>query len=54
MSIYAGIPHVKYLAGAESVLSINIENTGAVGSKFAPKRDGAIRPLFQWQLEKQE
>lgn len=54
MSIYAGIPHVKYLAGSENVLALNIENTGAVGSQFSPSRDGSIRPLLPWQLEKQE
>jgi len=53
VSIYAGIPGVKYLAGAENALTIDIQNVGAVGSHLPDfKRNGFVRPQLEWHQKK--
>jgi hypothetical protein len=55
LSAYAGIPNFKFLAGAESILALDIENTGAVGSQIANLvRDGVVRPQLRWSQDKVE
>jgi lipopolysaccharide transport system ATP-binding protein len=54
ISVYAGIPGIKYLAGAENALVVEVEHApGAVGSHMPiTQRNGAIRPQLEWQQEK--
>lgn len=54
ISVYAGIPGIKYLAGAENALVIDVKYApGAVGSHMpVTKRNGGVRPQLEWQQEK--
>lgn len=53
VSIYAGMPGIKYLAGAENVLTIDVENVGAVGSHLPDfGRRGFMRPKMEWHQRK--
>lgn len=55
VSVYAGIPGVKYLAGAENILTIDVQNVGAVGSYLPDfRRNGFIRPQLEWQQDAHE
>jgi lipopolysaccharide transport system ATP-binding protein len=53
VSIHAGIPNVKYLAGAESILAIDIENTGDMSHMMGLKREGVVRPKLNWEMERE-
>jgi lipopolysaccharide transport system ATP-binding protein len=53
VSIYAGMPGIKYLAGAENVLTFEVENVGAIGSHLPDfGRRGIVRPLLEWHQKK--
>ena len=52
LSINAGIPNIKNLAFLEGVLTLNIEDTGAVGSHLHSKRQGVIRPKLKWECDR--
>jgi lipopolysaccharide transport system ATP-binding protein len=55
LSAYAGIPNFKFLAGAENILALDIENMGPVGSQIANLvRDGVVRPQLRWSQDKVE
>jgi lipopolysaccharide transport system ATP-binding protein len=54
ISINVGMPNIKNLAYLESLLTINIEDTGAVGSLMFNKREGIIRPQLNWQYKEVE
>ena len=52
VTLNAGIPNVKNLAYLEGILSLNIEDTGAVGSHMHSKRQGIIRPKLKWECKR--
>lgn len=53
VSVYAGMPGIKYLAGVENVLTIDVENVGAVGSHLPnARRNGMVRPQLEWEQKK--
>lgn len=52
VSVHAGIPGVKYLAGADNVLTIDVQNVGAVGSHLPDfRRNGFVRPQLEWRQD---
>ncbi|MCP4420628.1 MAG: ABC transporter ATP-binding protein [Chloroflexi bacterium] len=52
ISLNAGIPNVKNLVFLDGILTLNIEDTGAVGSHMYSKRSGIIRPDLRWKRAK--
>ena len=50
VSVNAGIPAVKNMAYLEGALTIDIENTGVVGSHLHHDRRGLICPILDWEL----
>lgn len=48
VSLNAGIPNVKNLVFLDGILTLNVEDTGAVGSHMHSKRTGVIRPKLRW------
>ncbi len=48
LSIHAGIRRVKSLVSLENVMSIEIEDIGAVGAHVGGRRIGIIRPKLEW------
>jgi lipopolysaccharide transport system ATP-binding protein len=49
VGINIGIPHIKNLVRLEGVLSLVIEDTGAVGQTMNLVRAGVIRPKLKWE-----
>lgn len=49
ISINAGIPNIKNLVFLEGVLTLDVEDTGAIGAHLHPRRRGVIRPKLRWE-----
>jgi lipopolysaccharide transport system ATP-binding protein len=49
VGINIGMPHIKNLVRREGVLSLTIEDTGAVGQTMNLTRAGVIRPKLRWE-----
>jgi lipopolysaccharide transport system ATP-binding protein len=49
VGINIGVPHIKNLVRREDVLSLTIEDTGAVGQTMNLVRAGVIRPKLKWE-----
>jgi len=52
ISINAGIPGVRNLVYLENVLTVKIEEIGAVGSHLHSIRKGVIRPMLEWETKR--
>lgn len=51
ISVYGDIPFREWLIQSESLVSLDIEMTGAVGSRYAEDgRMGIFRPLLEWDI----
>jgi lipopolysaccharide transport system ATP-binding protein len=48
LTINGGIPNIKNLVYLENVLTVRIEDTGAIGSHLFDKRQGVVRPRLEW------
>ena len=51
INLQANVPRQRRLAFAESVLSIEVADTGSQGSYTGLKRQGVIRTNFEWKRE---
>ncbi|MCC7119858.1 MAG: ABC transporter ATP-binding protein [Anaerolineales bacterium] len=54
VSVHAGIPNVKYLAGAEYALAVDIENIGDLSQMLGLKREGIVFPKLVWEVIRNE
>jgi len=54
LSIVAGIPGVRGLASYEGALTIDVNDTGAVGSHVAGGRRGVFRPNLAWDVVRRD
>lgn len=52
ISVNAGVPGSRNLAFGESVLTIDVVDTGAVGSHMSGGRAGVVRPELEWKQER--
>jgi lipopolysaccharide transport system ATP-binding protein len=51
LEVNAGVPLIKNLACLEGVLTFQIVDTGAVGSRMNLPRSGVIRPKLEWKYQ---
>ncbi len=52
LSVNAGMPNFKNFAFLEGLLTLRVEDTGAVGSHMYRERQGVIRPKLKWECHK--